>query len=210
MPSRKPKPPRNPYLWLDRPIEAVQPDYTAWQALKVGMTLEEVIAVVGPPLRNPHLFGESVRVFGYLQFPVMPHPRWYAFVLHFDKGRLFHKEDPFHGDFSTDGKPCKPRIVSPTDGAVFKVEPVGLPLIDMRWHPVSGKYPMMYELEIGTTNNRGEPFMYTIYPKQMPLPYIVVGGHWRDLPGCFRVRGVNEVGVGEWSDYRHFDFRANE
>ena len=196
------------YLNLDVLIETIQPDYARWQATQVGMTLAEVREILGPPLRRPHLFGDGVFVYGYLQFPVMPAFRWYAFVLHFHQDRLFHKEDPFGGVFSPDGKPCKPQIITPQEGAVFDGDFRHRLLVDMRWHPVSGDYPMMYEMEIGTTNNRNEPFRYFQYPRQMALPYFVAGGHWTPgLPGCFRVRGVNDRGPGEWSDIRHFDFR---
>jgi hypothetical protein len=185
--------------WLTANIEWLQPDYARWQQVQQGMTLEEVTALLGPPMRNPHITGKGVYVYGYLQFPLLPAPRWYSFELDFDAGRLFHKRDPFEGVLSVDGKPTKPRIITPPEGAVYCLETMqSRPLVDLRWHPVSGAYPMSYELEFGTVDTDIGELCNLLYPQKTPVPYFITDNLWR----CFRVRGVNELGTGEWSDYR--------
>jgi hypothetical protein len=205
--SMKRKKPDLSYLGINDPIETVQPDYATWQAIQVGMRFKEVVDLLGPPVPNSRVTGPGVYCYGYLQFPVVPGSWWYVFLVYCHEDRVVNKTDPFGGEFSRDGRPCKPRIISPSAGAVFDYNLLQQHLVDMRWHPVSGQYPMTYELEIGTTNNSDEPFTFVLYPKALPLPYFV-GAHWQCCPGCFRVRGVNRIGVGEWSDYRFFSFRS--
>jgi hypothetical protein len=72
----------------------------------------------------------------------------------------------------------------------------------MRWHPVSGEYPMMYEMEIGRKAMGDESYACTDIPHRLPIPYYVEA-FWNE-PGCFRVRGVNKRGAGDWSEYRYF------
>lgn len=188
-----------------------QPDYAKWCAVEFGMTRTDVIAFLSKPLRDPYLSsGDSYWSYGYLEFPMTPHLRTYQFLIGFDDdSKVVVKEDPFGGVFSPDGVPSKPMIFTPPEGTAFRHYPR---LVDMRWQPVSGVYPIHYEIEIGSAgyDEERDAFIFdqdNLVEENLPFPYYVhkfVG----DNPGRFRVRGVNKLGAGGWSEYRHFDFSA--
>jgi hypothetical protein len=201
-----------PNYVLKRP-RAKQPDYAKWLAVKVGMTRAEVVELLGKPIRGPYLVaGDSYWNYGYLELPMMPHVRTYQFLIGFDDdSKVWMKEDPFGGVLSIDGKPSKPMIFTPTERTRFKHFPR---LVDMRWQPVSGVYPMRYELQISSAgyHEKRRRFLYeedNFRLEVVPFPYFIhqfVG----DNPGRFRVRGVNRLGKGEWSDYRRFKFDTSD
>jgi hypothetical protein len=184
-----------------------QPDYKRWKSVEIGMGRNEVVALLGRPLRDPYLSPQpTYSVYGYLQMPMMPHIRTYRFYVRYDDDwRVAGKADPFGGIFSVNGRPSKPLILSPPPRAVFGHYPR---IVDIRWHPASGEYPIWYEVEMGHgrpfTSDAGE-FHDEICETECPFPYYVTefGG---DQPGRLRVRGVNALGKGAWSDYRYFDF----
>jgi hypothetical protein len=192
----------------DVPSRTVQPDYAKWQSVVLGMTRDQVIALLGRPLKDPYSAPKPRKAdpyyhYGYLQMPMMPYVRTYRFYVGFnDQGMVFTKADPFGGIFSSDGKPSKPRIFTPPDGSVFRHYPW---VLDMRWNPVSGKYPMRYEVEFGASLDMAGPFSSQVLESELPFPYCVMN-HCGPQPGRFRVRGRNKLGVGEWSDYCYFDF----
>lgn len=190
------------------PRRVKQPDYAKWKAVDIGMTREEVINLLGRPRRDPYSSPnprkeDTYYYYGYLELPMMPHVRTYQFYVGFNsQGRVFTKADPFGGVFSPDGIPSKPMIFTPPSEASFGHYPR---IVDMRWHPVSGQYPIWYEVEIGHGREMDGPFTDQVIESELPFPYFVatfVG----DQPGRFRVRGQNALGVGEWSEYRYFDF----
>ncbi len=193
------------FLDMDTPIKAVQPNYARWQSVRIGMTRDEVAALLGPSKPYPdHGPKDTYSIYGHVQFPLVPHPGTYLFMLGFDEnGRVFTKADPFGGVFSTDGKPSKPKVFTPPEGAVFAHYPR---IVDMRWYPASGVYPIRYEIEVGHGLEISGPFSSEIIETECPLPYYVGCYFGGDQPGRFRVRGRNRLGTGEWSDYRHFDF----
>jgi hypothetical protein len=94
------------FLDLETPIEAVQPDYAKWQAVRIGMTRHEVTSLLGSPQADSDTGPkDTYSTYGHLQFPLMPHPRLYIFLLGFDEqDRVFTKTDPFGGIFSADAK----------------------------------------------------------------------------------------------------------
>lgn len=189
------------------PTEIVQPDYQKWQAVQVGMTREEVVALLGPPrednYRGPTRPDSPQWQYGYLQLPMLPHPRTYVFDVCFDDDRVWHKSDPFHGRFSSDGRPTVPEIMTPHDRTVFSHYPR---IIDMRWYPSSGVYPMTYAVEIGHGSPRDEDRYYDqLRDSDLPAPFLTtsfVGAQ----PGRFRVQAKNELGESDWSEYRYFEF----
>jgi len=197
-----------PHYRQPRPRDR-QPDYDRWQAIDFGMSRSEVVALLGKPLRDRYLASDDWYCsYGYLEFPMTPHVRTYQFLIGFDAlSRVVVKEDPFGGVFSPDGIPTKPTIFTPVDNAAFTHFPR---LIDMRWQPVSGAYPMRYEVDISSAgyDEERETFIFEdgyVVEDALPFPYYVhefVG----DNPGRFRVRGVNKLGAGKWSDWRHFTF----
>jgi hypothetical protein len=190
---------------------ALQPDYARWQAVAIGMTRDEVIELLGQPLSDEYTFPRPSRrdpyyCYGYLELPMMPHVRTYRFSVGFDdRGRVFTKIDPFGGVFSPDGVPSKPKIFTPPEGARFGHYPR---VVDMRWYPVSGHYPIRYEVEMGCALEMAGPFNDRILESELPFPYYVAT-FVADMPGRFRVRGRNARGLGEWSEYGYFDFSPN-
>jgi hypothetical protein len=110
--------------------EFIQPDYDKWTAVRVGMSRDETTALLGPPLDDRYRGGKSSPTdpyysYGFLQMPMVPHPRTYAFLIGFGSdGKVFTKMDPFNGRFSVDGSPTVPEIIIPADETVFSHYPV--------------------------------------------------------------------------------------
>ncbi|MDD3679767.1 MAG: hypothetical protein PHX72_02855, partial [Candidatus Shapirobacteria bacterium] len=59
------------------------------------------------------------------------------------------KEDPFQGRFSTNGIPTTPVLIYPHTNTVFTHYPR---VVDFRWYPASGEYPVEYQLEAGSVS----------------------------------------------------------
>jgi hypothetical protein len=195
-----------PHYRQPRPRDR-QPDYKQWRKVAFGMSRQEVVALLGRPLRDRYMAsGDDYWSFGYLELPMTPHVRTYYFLIGFDdNGRVWYKEDPFGGVFSSDGLPSKPLIFTPAQDARFTHHPR---LVDMRWQPVSGVYPMHYEVEVGFAAKHPDgkwDYSATVFEENLPFPYYV-HDHGGDNPGRFRIRGVNKLGKGPWSDYRRFQF----
>jgi hypothetical protein len=186
--------------------ECVIPDLGAWQSLKEGMSRGEVIQLLGEPPIDPLRGGPSDWTkghlsYGWLDLPHVPHPRTYTFLLWFDQDEVFHIESPFGEAVSKDGIPSKPEIISPEDGAEFDHYPR---IIDIRWSPAAGDYPMRYEVELGIGDESGENFQDKIIESDLVGLFLCIG-----FPGAqagrVRVRGANQRGTGQWSDYHHFE-----
>jgi len=61
------------------------------------------------------------------------------------------RADPFGGIFSVDGKPSEAaHFCSTTRSGIFTLSAI----VDMRWHPVSGRYPNLVEIEMGSSRPR--------------------------------------------------------
>ncbi len=120
---------------------AIQPPYDRWQAVRIGMTREEVLKLLGRPRCKQTSFPtETYLTYGYLQLALLPYPRTYRFLIGFDKqDRVFTKVDPFGGVFSPDCRPSKPIIFTPPNNTRFSHYPR---LVDVCWFPASGQYPM--------------------------------------------------------------------
>ena len=184
-----------------------QPDYEKWQAVAIGMPYDEVRARLGEPEyqlgmartpREPYYLR-----FGCIYVPSIPAPSWYCFMIGFDRhDRVWMKSDPFDGVLSKNGLPAKPQLIVPLEGSVFDHYPRTL---DLRWGPVSGIYPIKYDGEIGSSIDRLGSYHVVERFREIDGPYFLCNyggaGH-----GRFRVRGSNAIGVGEWSEYRHFTF----
>lgn len=189
--------------------EFVQPDYQQWAAVKVGMTRDEVVAILGPPHADKFRGGKPRREdpyysYGYLQMPMVPHPRTYSFLVGFDEsGVVFTKMDPFNGRLSVDGVPTVPSLITPIDHSVFDHYPR---IIDMRWYPVSGQYPVRYSISIGTSDPNGKCWgPEEEIESEVAFPFFMmefVGAQ----PGRIRVKATNDIGESEWSEYRYFRF----
>lgn len=194
---------RSGFPYTDITIRAVQPDYVRWQAVEIGMTRREVTALLGRPRCEQFFFPrETWTIYGYLQLPLVPANAYTFAVGYSDDDRVVVKWDPFEGMFSLDGKPSRPTIIAPPEHAQLAHHPR---IVDMRWHPASGKYPMRYEIEIGFAYSLELPFINYIIDQDLICPYYAAM-HVGDQLGRFRVRATNSLGVGEWSEFRHFDF----
>ena len=191
--------------------EAVQPDYAKWQSVQIGMSLDEVTEILGQPRKDEYLAANQPYLsYGYIQLPFVPHPRTYRFLVGFDDhGHVFTKQDPFNGRFSVDGLPTTPELIVPADMQVFSHFPR---VVDIRWFPVSGKYPVTYTVELGSFPfpeldgaPRGVKWIDEVFESDLVSPYFVTsfGGA---CPGRIRVRARNDLGESNWSDSRRFRF----
>lgn len=126
-----------------------------------------------------------------------------------ENGIVSSKTDPFEGRFSFDGRPLQPELIVPQEGQRFDHYPR---ILDIRWHPVAGEYPIIYDIRI-------EGFPYPFLegaPSEIRwrLSYeesgIVGCHHAACLPGKefirIQVRAKNALGQSEWSDYRLVEF----
>src|SRR3569833_2611644 len=132
--------------------EYTQPDPKSWKKIQPGMSYSEVVEIFGEPIKDPFYphpekVPNSHFLFGWLGLLYVPHPRTYRFVVTFDReGKVWRTEDPFGGESSEDGIPLKPQIVAPQEEQVFSHYPR---IMDFRWRPPAGVYPMKFELELG-------------------------------------------------------------
>jgi hypothetical protein len=188
--------------------EFIQPNPKNWQRIKKGMSIKEVIYLLGKPLDDFLRGGKAKKTkdcyyyYGYLNLPYIPHPRAYSFLIYFDqKGLVSIKEDPFRGEISENGVPTKPILISPIGGTLFSHYPR---IIDVRWQPPAGEYPMKFEVEIGHGVPDGRYFD-EIRERDLKSVYYCfsfVGAQ----PGRLRVRARNSCGIGPWSDFVNFEF----
>ena len=170
------------------------------------MTVAEVIALLGEPQKvggMKRVIGSGYYLcFGQLEIPDLPQPAPYRFIVGFKVDDLvWMKSDPFGGVFSRDGLPSKPKILIPLEGSVFEHYPR---VLDLRWQPVSGVYPMSYDIEVSSMREE-ERFVVDREQSGIQSTYFLTeyGGAGY---GRFRVRGRNKRGIGEWSEYRNFLF----
>jgi hypothetical protein len=189
--------------------EFVQPDYRAWEAVQIGMNRGGVTDLLGQPLDDQYRGGRAkpndpYYSYGYLQFPVSPHPRTYSFLIGFDnQGRVFTKEDPFNGRLSKNGEPTVPEIIIPFADTIFNHYPR---IVDMRWYPSSGRYPMRYSVELGVGDPESDEwFSSQVIESALQLPFFMKTFQGAQ-PGRIRVKAHNEIGESDWSNYRCFKF----
>jgi hypothetical protein len=177
----------------------IQPDYGAWRAIRPGMTENEVQRLIGTPLRVRGQTNDAyVADFGCVALACEAIPVDLTFSIWFRQGRVAIVEDPFNGQFSTDGTPTKPTTYAPEDGQKFRHYPR---IFDLRWYPVSGDYPVSYEVEIAFQTPSG--WSERSIGADLPHATFVFQGANQ---GRWRVRGKNKVGTGPWSEYSKFEF----
>jgi hypothetical protein len=189
--------------------EFVQPDYCDWNAVRVGMMRSDVIKLLGAPLEDPYRGGpvrptDPYLLFGYLQFFLAPHPRTYKFLIGFDEhDQVFAIEDPFQGKFSENGVPTVPEIITPLENTKFVHYPR---ILDCRWYPSSGQYPIHYSVEIASGAPSREIWSSShIVESGLQFPFFMTEFQGAQ-PGRFRVKAHNGIGDSEWSSYRQFEF----
>ncbi|WP_339684036.1 hypothetical protein [Gimesia maris] len=195
---------QNSFSYASTEPEFVQPDYRKWEAVQIGMSQEEVVALLGPPLDDPYRADANCS-YGHLQMPMLPQRRTYVFLIGYDENeRVFRKTDPFMGKLSLDGTPSKPEIIIPVSGTAFSHYPR---VLDCRWYPSSGEYPITYTIEESCASPLEPEIFYNPVEldTEIPIPFYMFnfGG---SQPGRIRVKARNRLGESEWSDYCYFDF----
>ena len=185
---------------------AVQPDYVKWNSLLAGMHRSEVEALLGLPIKLNSIGSRTNSVYGYITYPSLPFKWSMAFCVVFDHSdHVQWKCDPFGGVFPTDGKPTKPVIVSPQNSSFHAHFPR---ILDVRWTPSAGMYPIIYDLELGSSPPGDlHHFRDQISIQEYGQPYALLEFPGSQ-PGRVRVRGRNALGEGPWSDFHVFRFDA--
>jgi len=95
--------------------ELVHPDYAKWRRLRLRMSRQQVLDLLGPPLRTrgPHL------EYGHIAFEQAEFRHAFKFLLWFNNhDRLAVIEHPFQGQRPREGKPSAPVIYAPQSGGV--------------------------------------------------------------------------------------------
>jgi hypothetical protein len=189
-----------------KPLAFIQPDYSCWQKIKIGMSRSHVVSLLGEPIkhRGVTLFPPDF-LYGFLDFRNVDFLT-YQFAVGYDNhDRVFRKMDPFIHPLSEDGRPSKPHLIIPQDRSAFRHFPR---LVDLRWQPCSGQYPIEYTVEVGISMRFDENYRDWKYHIGLfsPSSIIEMPG---SQPGRVRVRGINTIGEGQWSDYRYFTFGSN-
>jgi hypothetical protein len=188
-------------------VESVQPDYSKWELVKVGMTEEEVISLLGKPIedsvKSPGL------VFGRIKFDSPSMPDSFDFYILIHEGKVLENAHPFGGQLSRNGKPTTPVLIYPRDRSQFDHHPR---FVDLRWYPSSGKYPMEYAIEVesGHYQSAGidDPPVFVYHKVEeiiSELPYVAFAFRGAN-PGRWRVKAKNELGESDWSEWRRFQF----
>jgi hypothetical protein len=189
----------------------IQPDYTKWQAIRLGMTPQQVVSFLGEPLEDDSIQSENEThwVYGYLELldgPDISYPRAYVFHITFYKERVTGKADPFLGCFSEDGRPTRPIIVSPVGNPRYSHYPR---VLDVRCQPCSGVYPITYSFEMGWCQSSsvfGGSYHDELYESGLTRPGFAVCFNGGAQKGRCRMKAHNALGESEWSDYCHFRF----
>lgn len=185
--------------------EYVQPDYAKWEQVRDGMSEEEVKKLLGEPLHDSKIM-ESLK-YGRIRFASPAMPSSFEFYITFEKGTVSGKHEPFGGELSKDGKPTAPLQIAPADRTAFNHYP---PLVDLRWRPSSGEYPIVYIVE--TENAQSEKL-----DGKDSLVYWVKRQYRSDCPyqaisfdgirvSRWRVMAVNKKGQSAWTEWRYFRF----
>ena len=187
-----------------------QKDYEKWLSLEEGADEEDVIKLLGQPSAKSDGYDRTGEV-DYLWHysPLMPKsiafPEPITFSIWFHRGKIRSVQNPFNGQVSKDGTPTKPELLWPVDPPVYKHYPR---LMDLRWYPVAGNYPVKYEIQLAALvgEDPAEVNWHVDREMKSDIPYVAaqfVGAQ----PGRWRVRAINDKGTSEWSDYAEFLFQ---
>jgi hypothetical protein len=185
------------------PSTARQPDYESWKRIRVGMPKAIVQQILGRPLRVRDLliFQDAADTWDYgcVEAASEVIPTDLTFSVGFRRGKVVSVEDPFDGVFSTNGVPTKPKLVTPVENSGFSHYPR---ILDLRWYPASGEYPVRYRIQLDALTAAG----WATEEYESPRPFFCT-----TFLGCtngrWRVRAINHLGAGDWSEYSHFEFK---
>ena len=134
------------------PMHTFQPDYHKWKKVKIGDSAQTVIKLLGNPRiklpKNNSIKNRSkqIYIYGCVVPKTLATPPMF-FSIHLEGGMVCRIDTPFGGiPLSEDGKPTTPLLISPANGYTAQYPGV----IDFRWFPSSGKYPVRYLLQVDT------------------------------------------------------------
>jgi len=187
------------FLGSDTNVIGISPAVVSkWKRVAIGDSIDSVKSQLGEGVRQFSDGTFQTIIFGRVPFDSTSPIKFLELRMHFEKGVLVSKEDPFNGELSSDGIPSTPTLLTPADGAQFNYIPR---IHDLRWLPSSGSYPIEYQVEISfDLGNQGATYV----AKTMDCKLTI------EVPGMnrarWRVRGANATGVGDWSAQRYFEF----
>jgi hypothetical protein len=200
------------------------PSIASWMKILPGMSENDVLTILGSPfdressktdLEPGHIF---LYRWNYGELPIdapnLQHQ--FRFDLYLFDGRVVEKHQPFDlADMTVldDPKPSVPVIIYPEDGRIFKHHPR---VIDCRWQPSVGDYPLSYIIEISKHQQsfveengllRKDIIYRQINRTSVELPYYSTA-----LPGksgySWRIKAVNHHGESEWTSPATFTFEV--
>ena len=189
------------------------PDYKAWKQVKEGMTETSLIELLGPPEHGMRItdhqnLERADTVTQWTYWTLYPRSEVFPGGIYFSvwmrQGKVMGKNDPHKGVYSESGLPTPPILLLPRNGSEFATGDGHI--IDLRWTPAAGKYPMQYdvELDISTGANPENWGEQNHISTEEPYLAVVRGG---SQPHRWRVRAKNSAGVGEWSEYFYFQVK---
>jgi hypothetical protein len=188
---------------LVQKIEASEFNLDNWKQLRSGMSEADVVRTLGPP-DDQFREGLRVLVYGTIVPKGETFPRPLGYWVWLDNNNMVRSfEAPFGREAPRLGEPSVPIIFLPTNNARFSFYPRTL---DIRWHPVTGTYPVSYEVqyESGDRTATGTQWVPTD-SFVTSIPYIAIQ-HRGGQPGRIRVRSKNARGMSPWSEFVVFEF----
>lgn len=175
----------------------------AWQRLHIGMTETEVVSIIGQPVRRVVEASNTVSlVYGVIvpRSQAFPSEISYRVWINTQHNTVTALETPF-GQAPRNGAPSVPRIFLPQPDITFGHYPR---ILDIRWYPVTGTYPIHYEVEYESENGHSGTW-FAVRTMTATVPYLAME-HEGSNSGRLRIRAINKLGTSEWSDYLVFRF----
>ncbi len=192
-------------------FKAIQPNYNKWNKIKKGMSYSDVVKILGKPIEKPlgnpdidsPYYGLEA-IYGIVVKKSKVIPENLCFEILFLGGKVDKKVNPFNCPvLSKNGIPTVPKMIYPLNNTTFSEDHFPQ-IVDFRFFPASGEYPMGYLLEVDSYNIFFEKWNPILWSSS--IPYFAVslnGGHiYR-----WRIKAVNKLGESHWSKYRYFNFK---
>ncbi|MCY3019004.1 MAG: hypothetical protein NTW87_08250 [Planctomycetota bacterium] len=179
-------------------LKCVIPSLDKWQTIAKGTSEEEVRKILGAPLEEWNANGVRFLTYGRIRFSSDSLPDAYEFTITITDGIVRNVYDPHLGHLSKDGLPTIPSLIAPNNKSQFDYYPR---LLDLRWVPSSGEYPIEYSIEVEYSNGGQEYRLEKTYSSD--IPYLAISFVAKGF-GRWRVRSKNRLGNSDWSDWSYF------